>query len=316
MLLVDDSDECRASSRRLLESLGYDVADFDGATPALDAAARRRPDVALFDVRMPGIDGFELARQYRSTICELTPIVMLTALDDLETRVRAIDAGASDVLVKPAERRLLDVRLRTLLERRERVEMLTACQQIAIALNKAVETKSRFTSGHARRTSLWAARMGGELGFSVERLAILEAGGLLHDVGKIGVPDAILEKTSALTSDERELMKTHPRLGEMILKAGNIDPVVAACARSHHERMDGRGYPDGIPLATLPMEVRIIQVADAFDALTSHRPYRRGSSPEDAAEALQRGVDLQQFDPVAVDLLVRLVERHETLHRR
>jgi putative two-component system response regulator len=311
VLLVDDLEESRRASRRLVESLGYKVTDVSDGLAALDSAKTKKPDLLLLDVRMPGMDGFEVARRYRAEVSERTPIVMLTALDDLETRVRSIDAGANDVLTKPAERSLVAVRLRTLLEHEEKFDKLTACQQSAFALVKAVETKSKHTSGHARRTALWASKMGRDFGLSAERVAIVQAGGLLHDVGKIGVPDAILEKPSDLTPDEVDVMHTHPNLGDLIIKAGSIDPIVAQCARNHHERMDGRGYPDRLPLATLPIEVRIVQVADVFDALTSHRPYRRASPPREAIRVLRDGVADGQFEPESVAIIAELVARRE-----
>jgi cyclic di-GMP phosphodiesterase len=313
VLLVDDVAESRRATRRLVDSLGYDVREADGGLAALDLALAKKPDIVLLDVRMPGIDGFETARRYRSQVSELTPIVMVTALDDLETRVCSIDAGANDVLVKPTERALLSVRLRTLLDQAEKFDALTACQQIAFALTKAVETKSRHTSGHARRCGLWASKMGRDSGFSAERLAVLQAAGLLHDVGKIGVPDSILEKPGPLSEPELDVMRTHPILGDLIIKAGKIDPVVAQCARSHHERMDGRGYPDGVSVGTLPIEVRIVQVADAFDALTSNRPYRRAIAAREAVRVLREGAQEGHFDGSTVEIVSELVERKEII---
>jgi response regulator RpfG family c-di-GMP phosphodiesterase len=316
VLVVDDAEECRASVRRLVESLGYEVRAVGDGEAALDASSQKKPDLVLLDVSMPGIDGFETARQYRMRVSEQTPIVMLTGLDDMDTRLRSIEAGANDVLTKPARRELVDVRLRTLLEQEEKFARLTSCQQMAFALTKAVETRSKFTSGHARRTGHWAAKMGRELGLPSERVALLQAGGLLHDVGKIGVPENILDKPGALTDDETEIMQGHPRLGELIIKAGRIEPLVAQCVRSHHERMDGRGYPDGVKLGELPFEVRVVQVADVFDALTSNRPYRRASEPDEAVKIIREGVDEGQFCPEASRLLEALVDRGVLVPRR
>jgi response regulator RpfG family c-di-GMP phosphodiesterase len=317
VLLVDDTDECRVASKHLIESLGYEVRDVSNGEDALDAAHSKRPDLMVLDVKMPGIDGIETARRYRRNISESTPIVVLTAMQDLETKVRAIEAGANEVLTKPTVRGLLGLHMRSLLEQEERLDQyvehgeMTACQRMALALTKAVETKSKHTSGHARRTALWSVKIGREIGFKPARVSVLHSAALLHDVGKIGIPESILDKPTKLTAEEMETMQKHPRLGESIIKSGHVDPVVAQCARSHHERMDGNGYPDGVPLDTLPLEVRIVQVCDVFDALTSHRPYRRASSTQEAVRLLRAGAGDGQFDPAAVELLAKLAKRKE-----
>jgi putative two-component system response regulator len=307
ILVVDDADESRRSSQALVESLGYRCVTADGGDTAIELGRQFDPHLVLLDVRMPGMDGYETARAYREKISQETPIVMLTALNGVETRVRSIQAGANDVLTKPTERALLEVRIQSLIHQIDRVKAASASHTVALSLIKAMETKSKHTSGHARRTGLWSGKLAEEFGFGPERIAIIEVAGMLHDVGKIGIPDLILDKPATLTDDENLVMRNHPVLGEIILKSGPADPIVVQSARNHHERMDGRGYPDGRPAIELPLEVRIVQVADVFDAMTSRRPYQSAAPPEKAIDLLRQGADEGQLDGGVVEKLVNLV---------
>lgn len=307
ILVVDDSGISRGATRTLVESLGYHCIEAATGADALDLALKKPPDLVLLDVLMPGIDGFETAKRFRENISARTPIVMLTALDDVDTRVHSIQAGANDVLTKPSERKLLKVRIETLLDQIVRFERLSSTQNVALSLIKAMETKSKYTCGHSRRVGLWSAKIAEGFKFGGDRAAIIEIAGMLHDVGKIGVPDLILEKPSKLIDDERVIMRTHPYLGELILKSGATDPIVAQVAFCHHERMDGKGYPNGIPAGELPLEVRIVQVADVFDAITSRRPYQAATPPARAVELLQQGAGDGQLDDGVVQMLINLV---------
>ncbi|MBI3818006.1 MAG: response regulator [Planctomycetes bacterium] len=307
ILLIDDGDECRGLTRELLSGLGYRCMEAEDGEKGLALATKDLPDLVLLDVRMPRMDGFETARLYRETISSRTPIVMLTALDDIDTRVRSIQAGANDVLTKPTERNLLRVRIETLLEQEVLYDKFAATQQVALALTKAMEAKSRFTSGHSQRTGLWAQKIGLELGLGEDRASILRIAGCLHDIGKIGVPDSLLEKPARLTDDEIAVMRTHPIIGELILKAGDADPIIIKCGRSHHERMDGRGYPDGVRGADLPIDVRIVTVADVFDAMTSRRPYQNPLAPVESVKLLKEAIDEGQLDGEVVRVIIDLV---------
>lgn len=313
ILIVDDSRDVREVIAALLESLDYRCVTADCGEKALEIALRERPDLVLVDVRMPGLDGFETVRRIREKISMRVPIVMLTGLDDVETRVCAIQSGANDILTKPVDRFLLDVRIQTLIEQEKLFDQVSATQHLALALLKAMEAKSRYSSGHARRTGLWAQRISIEFGFSAERALLMRSAGALHDIGKIGVPDAILEKPGPLTPEESEIMKTHTILGELILKSGETDPIIIEIARSHHERMDGGGYPDGKKAADLPVEVKIVQVADVFDAMTSRRPYQQATPPLKAVNLIKESAAQGQVDPQIVNILIELV-RTKQIH--
>ncbi|MFN0205789.1 MAG: HD domain-containing phosphohydrolase [Planctomycetota bacterium] len=314
ILVVDDTDFSRKATRSLIESLGYHCIETSTGTDALEIARQKLPDLILLDILMPGIDGFETAKRYRENISVSTPIVMYTALDDVDTRVRSIQSGANDVLTKPTKRKLIEVRIRTLLDQFVRFERLSSTQNVAFALIKAMETKSKYTCGHSRRVGLWSAKIAEEFGLGEDRTAIIKIAGMLHDVGKIGVPDQILEKPSKLTDDEMTIMRTHPSLGELILKSGDADPIVLQVAHSHHERMDGKGYPDGIPAGELPLEVRIVQVADVFDAITSRRPYQGATPPERAVELLHQAAGDGRLDGEVVQMLVNVVRAGKESH--
>jgi putative two-component system response regulator len=308
VLIVDDEDESRRVTRTMVESLGYQAFDFRDGETALDFAGSRPFHVALLDVRMPAPDGHEVARRLRASHPRVS-ILMVTGLDDLDTRVRSIEAGADDVIVKPVEFSLLGARLRTLLEQRDRLEQAISSQTAAMSLARAVEAKSRYTIGHSRRAALWAEKIARELGFGSERTAQIQVGALLHDVGKIGIPDALLNKPSSLTDDELTIMRAHPVVGEQILKPLQVDPIVVSIAAHHHERVDGGGYPSGWKGDQIPIEVRLVAVADAFDALTSHRPYRRASPASEAVAVLRRAAAEGAFDADVVEAVARLSRR-------
>lgn len=307
ILTIDDSGGCRAAIRRLVESLGYNCLEAADGESGLAVAARENPDLVLLDVRMPVLDGYSAAQRYRETISQRTPIVMLTALDSVEARVKSIQAGANDVLTKPIARSLLEIRIQTLLRQELLYDQAAAMHQVSLALMKAMDAKSRHTGGHGQRCGLWAEKLGIEMGLAPERASILRIAGALHDIGKIGISDSVLNKPEQLNESESAEMRNHPMLGALILTSGGAQPIVINTARHHHERMDGRGYPDGIRAGELPLDVRIVQVADGFDAMTSRRPYRAAISPDEAIELLKIGSDQGQFDPEIVGVLTNLV---------
>ena len=311
VLIVDDRAESRRLARTMVESLGYRAVEAESGAAAVDRIATQVPDLVLLDVVMPGMDGFEVVRRIRSDAPRRIPVVMLTALDDLDTRVKSIEAGADDVLTKPLDASLLGVRLSSLLDHRVRVEKLTANQGAALSLARAVEAKSRYTVGHNARTAHWSAKIGEELGLDAERVAQMYVGAMLHDVGKIGIPDALLNKPAPLTPDEAEVMRTHPIVGDSILKPLQVDPVIEQIARHHHERMDGSGYPDRLKAGDLPVEVRIVSVADAFDALTYDRPYRKATPPSEALPILREAARDGLFDGDLIAVVEHLANQRK-----
>ena len=303
VLVVDDS----AANRELIEACLADVectvrlaSDGPSALAAIESAA---PDLILLDVQMPGMDGYTVCRRIKSNpTLRLVPVVMITALDRSEDRVEALESGADDFMSKPVERLELVARVRSALRLKTVYDRLDSAEQVIFSLAAAVEAKDRYTERHTSRVAESARYLGLRLGLPEEDLDALYRGGIIHDIGKIGVPDAILLKPGPLDERELMLMRAHPEIGENIVRPLRSGSDLLPIVRNHHEAFDGRGYPDGLRGTSIPLLARIVSVCDAFDALTSDRPYRPRLSEREAIAVLAGGAG-RQWDPQLVSLL-------------
>lgn len=309
VLVVEDDLANRALLLRLLEREGYRTTSAGDGEAALLAVGEHAPDLILLDIGLPRLDGYEVTRRLRSQLRTLTvPIILLTGRSGLEDVVEGLDAGADDFLSKPFRQPELLARIRSALRLRQALVRMDAAHTAVAALANAVEAKDPTTERHCQRLANLAARLGAQAGLEGIELEAVAYGALLHDVGKIGVPEAILTKPTALDADEWELMRRHPEIGERICEplasAGLFAPIV----RHHHERWDGRGYPDGLRGEAIPLGARIVGLVDAFDAMTHDRPYRRGMPAAVAVNELWRESG-GQFDRALVPLFVMELER-------
>ena len=303
VLVVDDS----APNRELIEACLADVecrvrlaADGPSALAAIEAAA---PDLVLLDVQMPAMDGYTVCRRIKTNpALRLVPVVMITALDRSEDRVQALEAGADDFMSKPVERLELVARVRSALRLKAVYDRLDSAEQVIFSLAAAVEAKDSYTKRHTNRVAESARYLGVRLGLPEEDLDALYRGGIVHDIGKIGVPDAILLKPGPLDANELVLMRAHPEIGENIVRPLRSGCDLLPIVRHHHEAFDGRGYPDGLCGTAIPLLARIVAVCDAFDALTNDRPYRARLSEREAIAVLAGGAG-RQWDPQIVSLL-------------
>ena len=297
VLVVDDTESVRSLFRKLLSSDGHDVvAAADGAA-ALEAVQRHRPDVVLLDVDMPAMDGLEVCRRLKADPgTRLTPVVMVTGQTDLNDRLRGIEAGADEFLSKPVHPQELRVRVRSLSRVKHLIDALDSAEAAFVTLALTIEARDPSTNGHCERLALHAVRLGRALGLAGEELDALHRGGYLHDVGKVGVPDAVLLKPGPLTKDEFELMKKHPVVGDSLCaplqSLRNVRPIV----RGHHERLDGSGYPDALRGYEVPVLAQIVGIVDVFDALTSERPYRTALTADIAGQYLVGEAAKGKFD--------------------
>jgi putative two-component system response regulator len=265
--------------------------------------ATSTPDLILLDVQMPGMDGYEVCRRIKANSAHrLIPVVMITALDRTDDRVKALDSGADDFMSKPVERAELVARVRSALRLKSVYDSLDSAEQVIFALAAAVEAKDPFTGKHTHRVAESARHLGVLLGLPEPELDALSRGGIIHDIGKIGVPDAILLKPASLDCDELARMRAHPIIGERIVRPLRSGASLLPIIRHHHERYDGGGYPDGLRGLEIPQLARILAVCDAFDALVNDRPYRSRRSVGDALGILADGAGTQ-WDPEVVDLL-------------
>lgn len=319
-LVVDDDDQVRAALVRVVESQGLECLSA-GSTDTALATLEERGEVAVLisDVRMPGRDGVALLEEVRRRYPD-TAVLMLSAVADVQIAVDCLQKGALDYIAKPMILGEVQARLTKALEKRELILQNRFYQQHledevrrqrariqelflegAQTLAHALEAKDAYTRGHSRRVREYAVRTAVLLGYTGDFLDNLRLGAELHDIGKIGTREAILNKPGGLTPDEFRHIAEHTVLGEKILSPLARDrPVVLRIARSHHERLDGDGFPDGLRGEAIPVEARIVAVVDAFDAMTTNRAYRESLSPREAMVELRR-CSGPQFDPAVVE---------------
>jgi putative two-component system response regulator len=325
-LIVDDEAPLRAVLRRILEQQGFICRDAASGVEAVALLEQRPAALVLSDYHMPEMDGVELLRTIRERWPE-TAVVMVTGVSDVDLAVQCLGNGAMDYVTKPFRLEEIRGRVGQALEKRQlllentahREHLEVRVQQQARAyeelflaslqsLADALEVKDPYTWGHSVRVGQYATAIARELGLDDEHLAQLELGSRLHDIGKIGVREGLLNKDGALTPEEYRHVMEHPVIGWRILSPLLRDaPHALAVVRSHHERIDGRGAPDGLAGDAIPLEARIAAVADSFDAMTSGRPYRAGMAVEDAVAELERCIGTQ-FDGECVAAFARALE--------
>jgi putative two-component system response regulator len=308
VLVVEDDPANRSLLERLLERDGYRTSSVVDGQEALGAIQRLEPDLVLLDIGLPSLDGLEITRRLRRDPRTVAlPIVLVTGRTGHDSVVEGLDAGADDFVSKPFHAAELLARLRSALRLRQALARMDAAHSAVAALANAVEAKDPMTERHCQRLANLAARVGARAGMDTAQLESLAYGALLHDVGKIGVPEAILTKPGPLDEDEWDLMRRHPEIGERICEPLVSARTFAPIVRHHHERWDGHGYPDGLRGETIPLGARIVGLVDAFDALTHDRPYRDGASTAAAIDELWRQAG-RQFDRDLVGLLVAEIE--------
>ena len=350
LLLVDDDDALRALLRTTFEVVDIDVEEAASAMSALEAIRDRRPDAIVLDVRMPGMSGLELCRRLKTDpTTEGIAIVLLTGSDDGGSSAEtAEEMGADALMRKPfsplellsvverltgglhpipfratkargAEEQLLlyarDLRYLLEIERGQRILLQNAYNDTVGALASALESKDTGTRQHSHRVQRYALELARAVSPDLADDPSVEYGFLLHDVGKIGIPDRILQKAGPLNDGEARLMKTHTVLGEQMLGGVSyLQQEGIRVVRSHHERWDGRGYPDGLTGTEIPLAARIFAVADAFDAMTSDRPYRPAQEWDAAGREIVSEAK-RQFDPNVVDAFRERQGRLREIHR-
>lgn len=295
ILVAEDDHFYRFALAGVLREWNYEVVEAQNGLAAWDILqSEDAPKIAILDWMMPGLNGVELCRKVRALVRpEPTYLIVLTSLEGKENAVQALNEGADDFINKPFDRDELRARLKV----GERIVGLQTSQTVIFTFARAVEAKSAFTQGHADRVTYYALALASSLQVSAKDLDILRRGAILHDVGKISIPDAVLNKPGKLTPEEYELIKLHPAQGAEIIRPLQTLQDVLPLVRWHHERIDGKGYPDGLKGDEIPPLVRILSVADVYDALRSERPYRPAMPHERCLrimmqEAEQGGLDI------------------------
>jgi putative two-component system response regulator len=308
VLVVDDIAANRELLQGHLDDLGYEVREARDGIEALEAVAAEEPDLILLDIDMPRLDGIAVCEQLKAhPIRRLIPIVILTASNDRSTRLRGIAAGADDYLSKPFDAKELLIRTKVLLRQRALNQRLDATEGVLFALARAVEARDRHTIHHAERVGRYAEAMGAAFGLTQEDGELLYQGGVLHDLGKIAIPDAILLKPGPLTPDEFARMREHSVEGERICLSLRSISHYLPIIRHHHERIDGNGYPDHLAGIEIPIGARITAIADSWDAMVSDRPYRAGLDEDEATRRLRQGAGTQ-WDAGLVHVFLDLLD--------
>ncbi len=298
VLIIDDDLAITAQLTHLLRREDLLVATAATGPLGVHCARELGPDLILLDVELPGLDGFQICQIIKSDPrTRWIPVIMLTGLRDVRDRIQGINAGADDFLSKPFVGGELLARIRALLRMKVLVDQLEHAESVITSLALAVEARDPYTEGHCDRLATLATALGRTLGLPDSDLAALRLGGILHDIGKIAIPDAILLKPGPLTDEEWVRMRRHPVQGEEICRPIRSLKAVLPIIRHHHERRDGSGYPDGLAGDAIPLTARVLQVVDVFDALTTERPYKRALSPDRALDILRTEADRGWWDP-------------------
>ena len=321
VVVVDDNIANLRMAGTILSKQRMRVTALKSGPALLEYIKNNKPDLILMDVRMPGMDGFETMRLLKREMVpgQEIPVIFLTADDNAESETKGLALGAMDFIKKPFVPEVLTLRVRHIIELNrlqknlaEEVDIKTQENEnlslrVVQTLAEAIDAKDTYTNGHSSRVAKYSREIAKRYGYSLKQQDEIYMMGLLHDVGKIGVPDAVINKPARLTDEEYALIKDHCVKGDRILRSIRERPKLAIGARWHHERYDGKGYPDGLSGIDIPEEARIIAVADAYDAMTSRRSYREMLSQEAVKKEIETGKGTQ-FDPAFADIMLQMME--------
>jgi putative two-component system response regulator len=312
ILVADDHESSLSGLEGLLSAEGFNVVTARDGQAALAEFQRTQPDLVLSDVTMPMLNGIEVCRHIKNNPeSRLVPVVLITGLTAMQDRVAGIEAGADDFLTKPVERPQLIARVRSLLLQKAYTDELERAESVLFALATSIEGKDPYTEGHCERLAEYSARLGEVLGLETPQIIALRRAGLVHDIGKVAVPDAILLKPTRLTAAERKIIQRHPVVGERICSPLKSFQLVLPIIRHHHEKMDGTGYPDKLKGEEIPLTARILQVVDVYDALTTLRPYKAALTVEAALAVMKREVRKGWWDPHVFAEFEGLIEKNK-----
>jgi putative two-component system response regulator len=312
LLLIDSLEINRRLAKGMLRSAGqYEFFEAATGRAALDILEKQPVDLIVMDLMMPDISGPEFCRRLKSSRkTQLLPILMITSMQGAEHEVLGIDAGADEYLTKPLHPSVLRARVRALLRHKTAIDSLDEAETILFALAQAVEARDSYTAEHCQRLATYSVALGVALGLSRPELVALYRGGFLHDIGKVSIPDSILHGSKRLTDAEWVIMKQHTVRGEEICRPMKSLAPVLPIIRSHHEKWDGSGYPDGLSGENIPLLARILQIVDIFDALITERTYKRAFTVEEATRVLEDEVTRGWRDPELVSLFISLLNRN------
>lgn len=307
ILVIDELDLNRRLIRGILKTNEYRIIEAKRASEALRILETEKIDLVVVDLMMPEVSGPEFCRRLKSNRrTQLIPILMITSVQGVETEVAGITAGADEFMIKPLHPTVVRARIRSMLRNKAIVDSLEEAEGILFTLAQSVEQRDRYTGQHCQRLASYGVALGNALGLSRSELLALYRGGYLHDIGKIGIPDAILFKKGFLNDEEWFVMRSHTLKGEEICRPMKSLAHVLPIIRNHHERWDGSGYPDGLAGEQIPLLARILQTADIYDALTTKRPYKPALSHTEALAMMEEEVSRGWRDPELIPLFAEV----------
>jgi putative two-component system response regulator len=309
ILVVDDEPLNLKLMEAILKPLGYQTYQVKDSAQALYILEKTDIDLVLLDIMMPGMDGFEVCRYIKSNDeTRMIPVILITSAADIETKIKGIEVGADDFIPKPPNKPELLARVNSLLRLKKIHNNLASIENVLFSMANTVEAKDRYTQGHVDRVSQLALAIGQRFSLSERESKALRFGGALHDIGKLGVPEDIINKAGPLNEQEWSIMKKHPEIGYRIclpLKK-NLGEALDII-RHHHEKLDGTGYPDGLKGDDIPLVARIMAVADIYDALVTDRPYRKAMTKSQAVSILKEDAAKGKLDVDVIESLVDII---------
>lgn len=310
VLIVDDDSMHRALEQEILQPPKYAVTEASSGAEALQLLVTQSFDVVLLDKRMPGMDGDEVCRRIRNELkLELLPVIMVTGNRGSNELSCSLGAGANDFIGKPYFPQELIARLDCAVNRKRLTDQLDSSESMLFALARMVEAKDKNTGDHCSRLAHISVVLGMAIGLEPEYLMALRRGGVLHDIGKLGIPDSILLKPGKLTEDEWLVMRRHPEMGARLVKDLKSMQLTLPIIRHHHERWDGEGYPDGLAGKSIPLLARVFQIADIYDALTNERPYKPAMPREQVIRILEEEADMGWRDPELIVVFLDILRQ-------
>ncbi|HCC69459.1 MAG TPA: metal-dependent phosphohydrolase [Nitrospiraceae bacterium] len=313
ILVVDDLQVHLELLEAIFEKEGWRVITACNGSEAIHVAENSSPDLAILDVMMPGMSGYDLCKNLKHRYgARFFPVILVTSLSELKDKVAGIEAGADDFISKPFQPLELITRVRSLLKLKRLQEELDHSESVILTLAVALESKDPYTKGHSERVGNLSEELVAFIGLSEKEQNLIKKAGALHDIGKIGISDSILHKKGILTKEEHNLIKQHTVIGENICRHLCSLRAVLPAIRHHHERWDGRGFPDRLSGDKIPLMARILSIADTFDAMVSERPYRETASIVEAIKKMEAEKDLGQWDPSLLNKFVEMMKRKVT----